>query len=52
VAALTDGEAEIDGRRWTWSTVGLYRFRDDGQLAGCWLLPLDQAAFDRVWAAR
>jgi ketosteroid isomerase-like protein len=52
VAVLTDGEAEIDGRRWTWSTVGLYRFRDDGLLAAGWLLPLDQAAFDRVWAAR
>lgn len=52
VAVLTDGEAEIDGRRWAWSTVGLYRFRDDGLLAACWLLPLDQAAFDRAWATR
>jgi ketosteroid isomerase-like protein len=51
VAVLTDGEAEIDGRRHAWSTVGLYRFRDDGLLAACWLLPLDQAAFDRIWAS-
>jgi uncharacterized protein len=49
VAVLTDGEAVIDGRRHTWSTVGLYRFRADGLLAACWLLALDQAAFDRVW---
>jgi ketosteroid isomerase-like protein len=51
VAALTDGEAVIAGRRWTWSTVGLYEFRGD-LLAACWLLALDQAAFDRVWARR
>jgi ketosteroid isomerase-like protein len=51
VAALTDGEAVIDGRRWTWSTVGLYRFH--GYLLGaCRLLALAQAAFDRVWARR
>jgi hypothetical protein len=31
-----------------WSTVGLYRFRGE-QIAACWLLPLDAAAFDWIW---
>ncbi|TDD70090.1 hypothetical protein E1262_11045 [Jiangella aurantiaca] len=48
VAALTDGTATIDGVDWTWSTVGLYRVRS-GRIAACWLLPLDQGLFDRVW---
>jgi len=48
VAVLTDGTAVIDGTEHHWSTVGLYRFRGD-QIAACWLLPLDAAAFDRIW---
>jgi ketosteroid isomerase-like protein len=50
VAALTDGFAtmhEIDHR---WSTVGLYDVIDR-QIAACWLLPLDQHAFDAIWSA-
>jgi ketosteroid isomerase-like protein len=50
VAVLTDGTAVIHGTEHRWSTVGLYRFRGE-RLAACWLLPLDQAAFDRIWAA-
>ncbi len=49
VAVLTDGTATIAGVEHTWSTVGLYRLRE-GRVAACWLLPLDQAAFDAVWA--
>jgi ketosteroid isomerase-like protein len=49
VAALTDGTATIDGVERRWSTVGLYRLRG-GRVAGCWLLPLDAAAFDAIWA--
>jgi uncharacterized protein len=49
VAALTDGTATIEGIEHHWSTVGLYRVRD-GRIAGCWLLPLDPAAFDAVWS--
>jgi uncharacterized protein len=49
VAVLTDGSATIAGREERWSTVGLYRLAD-GRIAGCWLLPLDPAAFDRIWA--
>jgi hypothetical protein len=33
-----------------WSTVGLYRVRDE-RIAGCWLLPLEPEAFDEIWAA-
>ena len=51
VAVLTDGVAEIGGREERWSTVGLYRV-SGGRVAACWLLPLDAAAFDRIWAGR
>ena len=49
VAALTDGTATIDGVEHRWSTVGLYRLRED-RVAACWLLPLDAAAFDAIWS--
>jgi ketosteroid isomerase-like protein len=49
VAVLTDGTATIAGREERWSTVGLYRLAGE-RIAGCWLLPLDPAAFDRIWA--
>jgi SnoaL-like domain len=49
VAVLTDGTATIGGREERWSTVRLYRLAGDC-VAGCWLLPLDSAAFDRIWA--
>ena len=48
-AVLTDGTAVLDGREERWSTVGLYRFAGE-RIAGCWLLPLDPAAFDRIWS--
>jgi YbgC/YbaW family acyl-CoA thioester hydrolase len=51
VAALTDGTAIIDGRRHTWSTMGLYRITE-GRIAECWLLPLTPEAFDAIWARR
>jgi len=51
VAALTDGTAVIGGAQHRWSTVGLYRLRGD-QIAACWLLALDQAAFDAAWRKR
>jgi len=49
VAVLTDGTATIGGREERWSTVGLYRLAGE-RVVGCWLLPLDPAAFDRIWA--
>jgi ketosteroid isomerase-like protein len=51
VAVLTDGTATIDGVEHRWSTVGLYRLRDD-RVAACWLLPKDPAAFDAIWSTR
>ena len=50
VASVTEGSAMLGGREQRWSTVGLYRFEMD-RVRACWLLPLDQAAFDRIWAA-
>ena len=49
VAALTDGTATIDGTDHQWSTVGLYDI-DDDRIAACWLLALDQHAFDTIWS--
>jgi uncharacterized protein len=50
IAALTDGSATIGGVEHSWSTVGLYEVRG-GQIAACWLLAFDQAAFDAIWSA-
>src|SRR3954468_15498289 len=49
VAVLTDGTATVAGRPERWSTVGLYRLAA-GRVAGCWLLPLDPAALQRLCA--
>jgi ketosteroid isomerase-like protein len=49
VAALTDGFATIRGVDHRWSTVGLYDVAG-GQIAACWLLALDQRAFDAIWS--
>ena len=50
LAVLTDGTAILNGSEHRWSTIGLYRIRG-GRIAACWLLPLDQSAFDRAWPA-
>lgn len=49
IAALTDGVATIAGQEHRWSTVGLYDVTG-GRIAACWLLPLDQRAFDAIWS--
>lgn len=49
IAALNDGVATIDQVEHQWSTVGLYDVIDL-QIAACWLLPLDQRAFDAIWS--
>jgi hypothetical protein len=49
VAVVTDGTAVIGGVEHRWSTVGLYRIREE-RMAACWLLPLDAEAFDAIWA--
>jgi len=48
-ALLTDGTAVVGGVQRRWSTVGLYQVRA-GQVAACWLLPLDPNLFDDIWA--
>ncbi len=50
IAALTDGTATINGRRHEWSTIGLYEIDDLDHITACWLLALDQAAFDAIWS--
>jgi hypothetical protein len=50
LAALTDGFTIIRGVAHHWSTVGLYHITS-GRVAACWLLPLDQRAFDAIWSA-
>ena len=49
VAALTDGFATIRDVDHRWSTVGLHDVIDQ-HITACWLLPLDQHAFDAIWA--
>ena len=50
IAALTEGTASIAGQEHAWSTVGLYDVPDGAHIAACWLLALDQAAFDAIWS--
>jgi hypothetical protein len=46
----TDGSATIRDVDHRWSTVGLYDVVDQ-RITACWLLPLDQRAFDAIWSA-
>ncbi len=50
IAVLTDGFAVIGHTGHRWSTVGPYDVIDE-HVAACWLLPLDQRAFDAIWGA-
>lgn len=50
IATLADGAATIHDSQHHWSTVGLYDIVGQ-QIAACWLLPLDQRAFDLIWSA-
>lgn len=50
IAALTDGTASLGGSEHAWSTVGLYAVTDGPRISACWLLPLDQTAFDSIWS--
>jgi uncharacterized protein len=47
---LADGRASLGDRDVVWSTAGVYRVAG-GKVAEAWLVPLDQAHFDRVWGA-
>ena len=48
VAALGDGGATVRGVAHERSTVGLYELAHC-KVAACWLLALDQRAFDAIW---
>jgi ketosteroid isomerase-like protein len=48
VVTRADGAAVVDGEPAAWRTVGIYRLAG-GRVAECWMVPLDQEAFDRVW---
>jgi hypothetical protein len=51
IAALSDGIATFDHGEHRWSTVGLYDLCNK-KIAACWLLPLDQRAFDTIWSPK
>jgi ketosteroid isomerase-like protein len=51
VCALTDGTATLGGREQRWSTVGLYDITEENRIRACWLLALDQRAFDAAWSS-
>jgi limonene-1,2-epoxide hydrolase len=48
VVTRADGAAVVDGELAAWRTIGIYRLAGD-RVAECWMVPLDQGAFDRVW---
>jgi uncharacterized protein len=48
VVQLAGGRAVRDGVDVAWETVGVFRVLE-GRIAECWLIPFDQAAFDRIW---
>ena len=48
VVQLAGGRAVREGVEVRWETVGVFRVLD-GRIAECWLVPFDQAAFDRIW---
>jgi ketosteroid isomerase-like protein len=50
IAALVDGRATVGRIAREWSTVGLYDVVGE-KIAACWLLALDQRAFDVIWTA-
>jgi RNA 2',3'-cyclic 3'-phosphodiesterase len=49
VVQLAGGRAVRDGVSVSWETVGVFRVAG-GRVAECWLMPFDQAAFDRIWS--
>lgn len=46
---FADGEVQIGGELFSWETVGVFRVRGS-RVAECWLIPVDQAQFDRLWS--
>jgi ketosteroid isomerase-like protein len=48
VVQFADGRAVREGQEVLWETVGVFMVRN-GRISECWLVPFDQAAFDRIW---
>ena len=52
VAQFVEGSAELDGKRVTWKTFGIYRVdAERRRIREVWLVPLDSDLFDRIWSA-
>ncbi len=49
VVQLAGGSAVRDGVAVSWETIGVFRVAG-GRIAECWLIPFDQASFDRIWS--
>ncbi|MBV9334296.1 MAG: RNA 2',3'-cyclic phosphodiesterase [Solirubrobacterales bacterium] len=49
VVQLAGGRAVRRGEEVSWETVGVFRVAG-GRIAEGWLIPFDQAAFDRIWS--
>ena len=49
VVQLAGGRALREGGEVSWETVGVFRVAG-GRIAECWLVPFDQAVFDRIWS--
>ena len=45
---LASAECTRAGRRDRWRTVSVFRL-EQGLIAECWVMPYDQALFDRIW---
>jgi ketosteroid isomerase-like protein len=46
---FASGQADRDGRRIQWETVGIFGI-ENGKIGECWLLPFDQYTFDEIWS--
>jgi hypothetical protein len=46
---LADGELQRGGETVGWEIVGIFRVAR-GTIAECWVLPVDQEAYDQIWA--
>ena len=46
---LAGGRAQLGGAIREWETVGVFRIAD-ARISQCWLVPLDQYAFDEAWS--
>jgi RNA 2',3'-cyclic 3'-phosphodiesterase len=49
VVQLAGGSCVRGGQELRWETVGVFRVAD-GRVKECWLVPFDQAEFDRIWS--